>query len=206
MCKRQYASLETQRDGLEGYPVVLLQDEATGPVGCQGRGRTRKWRGGQKTGTLEAHTKKTIYGLKTKKPCSLSHGMHIHDQLWRADMFPVHFKPVFSRLELDIEKQPEVVTFPFPRQLRYTKGTVSSTCAPSRHLLASGEQGSRGQEARRQVARELVYQRRWWVVGETVAVGEKARFKRNVEERMDKMCVSVSLWRREFHHSCLRGR
>lgn len=111
-CKRQCASLETQKDGLEGYPGVLLQDEATGPVGCQGRGRTRKWWGGQKTGTLEAHTKKTIYGLKTKKPCSLSHGMHIHDQLWRADMFPFHFKPVFSGLELDMEKQPEVVTFP----------------------------------------------------------------------------------------------
>lgn len=56
------------------------------------------------------------------------------------------------------------------------------------------------------MARELVYQRRWWVVGEAVAVGEKARFKRNVEERMDKMCVSVSLWRREFYRSCLCGR
>lgn len=27
-------------------------------------------------------------------------------------MFPFHFKPVFSGLELDMEKQPEVVTFP----------------------------------------------------------------------------------------------
>lgn len=131
--------------------------------------------------------------------------MRTHDQLWRADILLFHFKPIFSGMELDIEKQSEEEIFPSTLQLRCTKCTVSSTYTPSRHLLATRRarvNGTGGKETSGQ--RSSLTEK---TVGGliAVAVGGKTRFKRNVEERMDKLCVSVCLWRREFYHGLLCG-
>lgn len=123
--------------------------------------------------------------------------MHTHDPLWRADISPFHFKTVFSGMGLDIEKQSEEEIFPSLLQLRHIKCIVSSTYTPSRHLLATRKAGVNGTGSK-----ETSGQRRS-LTEKTVSgliasshkllspfsMGEKTKFKRNAEERMDKICV-----------------
>lgn len=64
-CKRQYASLVTQKDGDWSDTQVCYSSMKPGPRRVSGErkdpGDSGEDRG---QGTLEAHTKKTIYGLK----------------------------------------------------------------------------------------------------------------------------------------------
>lgn len=87
--------------------------------------------------------------------------------------------------------------FPSLLQLRHIKCIVSSTCTPSRHLLATRKAGVNGTGSK-----ETSGQRRS-LTEKTVSgliasshkllspfsMGEKTKFKRHAEERMDKICV-----------------
>lgn len=92
----------------------------------------------------------------------MSHGTHAHDQLGKADAFASHFKPVFSETELDVEKQLKEEIFHPLDSSRQPSAPGIAPILPAGIwtyilvLATSRANCPRGQEAGRQVAREVI--------------------------------------------------